>query len=211
MKTKLTCFLLLAVACANAQVKDTARTHNGFHFEFGIGPSFGSIEAEAGEDPDETEAKFTGTGLALDVHAGHSIFNNFVATGNFFMKYIYSPRIEYNGLTGLVNADYTIREFGLGLGLTWYKTPADMYAGILVGSGGFNFKNNTEDSGPYEQDGGFTWQVRAGKHWWFSDKWGFTLGATYGCTTGTLTPKSNSATYDVESSRFSITLGVGLR
>src|SRR6188768_15884 len=91
---------LLVVLNVTAQSVDSLRTHQGFHLEFGIGPAFGSIEAEVDDASTESEATFTGTGLAMDLHVGHSISRSIVLTANVYSKYIYSPQIEYNGLTG---------------------------------------------------------------------------------------------------------------
>ena len=198
---------------AEGQSVDSMSTHQGFHVEFGIGPSFGSIESEIENGTTELEATFTGTGLAMDLHVGHSISRSLVLTGHLFTRYVYTPHIEVNGVTGLANADYTIGEIGYGAAITWYKMPSDLYAGLTLGLGGFNFKNKSEDQ-DFDEEGGFSWQVRAGKHWWVSNTWGVTLGATYGCTTGTLEivdPLIDRAPFDLESSRFSILLGLGLR
>lgn len=219
MKSHITITVLLIASFSNVFSLDlpeqlkAQRSHQGFHLEFGIGPAFGSIEAENENASSENEASFSGTGLAMDLHVGHSISKNIVLTAHVCSKYIYTPQIEYNGVTGISTADYTIREMGFGAGATWYQMPADLYAGLTLGMGGFDFKNNSGDQ-TFSEEGGFSWQVRAGKHWWISDTWGITIGATYGSTVGTLSiddPLVDRPPFDLESSRFAIQVGLGIR
>ncbi len=75
----------------------------------------------------------------------------------------------------------SLGEAMIGGGITYYIMPSNIFLSGSLGIGGFTLiedDNNTNVS----TDNGFSMQLKVGKEWWVSKKWGLGVALTYGKT-----------------------------
>lgn len=71
----------------------------------------------------------------------------------------------------------------LGVGLTYYIMPANVFLSGTVGVGRFALTKPTDDQDDDERietNPGLSLHAKIGKEWWVSDNWGLGLAAGYG-------------------------------
>lgn len=144
--------------------------HHGFYLSMAIGPAFGNINGSAGT----TDVyKVKGFAPGLDIQIGGAIAENLVLHGTLQVKTIIGPKI--NGIK--LNSRYSFDENFLGAGITKYTTD-NFFATANIGAAYYSFtlqNNNSVVSNKSSTDPGFSFNIKAGKEWLVSPKWG--LGA----------------------------------
>ncbi len=169
---------LLVVACmglvwsssAEAQTPQSGRRHTGFFLRLSAG--LGGTHASLNTEPKIT---LTGPGLVSSVAIGGALTENFILHADFFGGTAFSPKIKQGGREiGTINADLSLS--GLGIGVTYYVMPMNLY---LSGSVGFGVGTLEVTLGELSTDVGFAGSVMVGKEWWVSDEWGLGVAGQF--------------------------------
>jgi hypothetical protein len=189
-----------------------SRVHKGFHFEFGIGPAFGTITDEAVIYGTPGTLEFGGTGVGIDMKIGGSLQENLMLTFDILSKAIVSPELKVNGTSIGTSNSVSLGEVSYGGGLTYYLMPSDVFLSATLGTGTFVIRN-TQNNTTTRADYGFSMQLKVGKHWWISNKWGIGLSGAYGTTSAHDSGHDGVGSYsdDISSSRFVIAVSIGVR
>ncbi|MFT3680816.1 MAG: hypothetical protein QM791_11125 [Ferruginibacter sp.] len=163
--------LLLAVqllTSLQAQQKTTI-THHGFYLSMAVGPAFGNVN---GKTDDGQVVKVEGTAVGFDAQIGGTIGENLILHGTLQGKSIFAPTINGVKLT----SKYTFDENFIGAGLTKYSKE-NFFGTVNLGAAYYSFtmQNSFFETAKSNTRAGFSFNVRAGKEWLVSPKWG--LGA----------------------------------
>lgn len=185
---KLIVFAIVAMYGYTAFAQE--RTHKGFYLSMALGPAFGTIDAETSLG----NLDISGTGIGFDMQIGAALRENLILHGTIGLKSIYGPAI--NDVE--INDEYSIDEFIMGIGMTHYFSNNFFITGN-VGAGNFSF---SDDNTSISTDDGFSFQLKAGKEWWVSARWGLGVVLEYGTTS--LTDTSGGEHDKWNSNRFSV-------
>src|ERR1051325_10088491 len=118
-RTLLTFLFVSAFAISHAQeikknnmpsIATDFHSHRGFHFEFGLGPAFGTITDEVRQGVNAAIAEFSGTGAGIELKFGGGIDDNLVLTFDILSKAIVGPTVTINGRTATASDDYSLSE-----------------------------------------------------------------------------------------------------
>jgi hypothetical protein len=156
--------------------KNKYRGHDGLHLEAGVGPVFGRITESY---PGNSEIDFTGTGYAFEFKAGCAVKTNLIFACEVFYKKLKSPDITVDDLTYTALPDAEIDEVSFGIGLTFFSAQSDLFGNFTIGTGYFTAANELYS---ITTNMGLSGQFKGGKHFWFDDQTGFSLGAAIGFT-----------------------------
>jgi len=112
--------------------------------------------------------------------------------------------------TMTASGDVSINEsMFLGGGLTYYFMPNNIFISGSIGMGGFSLTDVANSSNNVSTNNGFSMQLKAGKEWWVSRKWGLGVALTYGKTNVNNTPSSDIKE-KINSNRFGIVFNATL-
>ena len=161
------------------------RTHTGFYLSMGAGPHFPSISSEIKEVYDYT---FTGTGAVFDIKIGGAVKENLILHATLISSSLSGPKVTSGSNSQNASNNLSIGEAMLGGGLTYYIMPQNIFFSGSVGFGGYSLIDNDNNNTSVATDRGFAMQLKAGKEWWVSKRWGLGIAVTYGKTKLTNTP-----------------------
>jgi hypothetical protein len=181
--------LLLVLTCSTVYAQE--RTHTGFYLSMSLGPAFGGIDAKSSNGEN---LSISGTGAGFDLQIGGAVKENLILHAVIGAKSIVGPSINGTSL----DDDYSISETIFGGGVTYYLANNIFFTGNL-GSGSFSFDS---DDTSLSTDNGFSFQLKTGKEWWVSSRWGLGVVLEYGATS--LTDKYSGGSDKWTSSRYSI-------
>lgn len=162
-----TTLFVLLFHTAIAQKKNEPIFHHGFYLSMAIGPASGDVNGSAGT----TDIyKVKGIAPGLDIQIGGTIAENMVLHGSIQVKTIIGPKINDVKL----NSRYSFDENFVGAGITKYTTN-NFFATANVGAAYYSFSlengsllvTNKSSTNP-----GFSFNIKAGKEWFVSPKWG---------------------------------------
>ncbi len=166
------------------------RTHKGFYLSMAMGPAFGNIDVKTSSG----DLEISGTGIGFDIQIGGALRENLILHGTIGLKSIYGPTINEVE----INDEYSVDEFIMGIGVTHYLANNFFITGN-IGAGDFAF---SADNNSISTDDGFSFQIKAGKEWWVSARWGLGVMLEYGATS--LTDSYGGEHDKWSSNRFSI-------
>jgi hypothetical protein len=203
MKKLFILFLLLisAVAYVNAQQGDPQQgyhEHDGFYLSMCLGPVFGPITDDLGS----YTMDFSGVGAQFDFKIGGRISQNLLLHATLVSSAVSGPKVTYsNNTTYQASNDMTLGEATLGVGLTYYIMPSNIFFSGSLGIGNFSIQdvNNHTNITTHM---GFSMQLKVGKEWWVGKNWGLGVGITYGKTN--LTNNSGGISEKLDSNRIGI-------
>ncbi len=164
--------VLSAGGVARAQGSGGVHTHDGFFLQLdgGIG-SMATSASQGGVD-----AKLSGTAGEFSITLGGALTPNFVIGGQLWGIAVSSPDVEVNGQSLGSASDTTLGLSGIGLNLTYYVMPLNLYLSATPSIGSLS----TKVSGTtYDTKNGFALRLAVGKEWWVSDNWGIGLNVQY--------------------------------
>ncbi len=173
-----TVLAIAAIACwaggiERAEAAGGVHEHDGLYLnlEAGIGGLWTNVTATAtGND-----VKLSGGGGMLGVAVGGAITPNFVLAGRLWGTAAVNPDLTVNGQKGSTT-DTSLGMGGLGLDLTYYFMPANVYLTATPSIGSLSV---SEAGTSYKFDTGFAIRLAAGKEWWVSERWGIGLNVQY--------------------------------
>lgn len=185
-------------AALQAQKNKTQVSHNGFYLSMAIGPSIGDINAERNGSNIIT---VKGNVLGMDLQIGSSIQPNLIVHGTVKVQTVISPEIN---TTEFPNS-YSFDESFFGAGITKY-TPSNFFGTANLGLALYTFSRPTTSfqSADVSTDPGFSFNIKAGKEWLITKKWG--LGGSIFFSRTALTNKDPGSTEKWKSNRIGICL-----
>jgi hypothetical protein len=188
-KVKILGFLLAIISICNAQPIDKTqepgyRQHKGFYLSMSIGPNFPSITDEVVGDYD---LKFKGVGAQFDLKIGGAVKENLILHATLTSNTMSGPEVISDGTSQNTSNNITLGETMIGGGITYYLMPSNIFLSGSLGIGNFTLIDDDNDIS-FSTDRGFSMQLKAGKEWWISKRWGLGVALTYGKTKLTNTP-----------------------
>lgn len=182
--------LLLTATLSFAQMEQLTRLpegrqHKGFFLSLSIGPNFPTITSEVKGYPKYT---FTGTGALFDIKIGGAVQENLILHGTILSSSMVGPKVSSGSNSQNASNNLAIGEAMFGGGITYYIMPQNIFLSGSVGFGGYSLIDNTNSNNSVSTDKGFSMQIKAGKEWWVSKRWGLGIAVTYGKTKLTNSP-----------------------
>lgn len=157
--------VLLLATCATAGPRDHL---DGFFLRLSAGGGSASTEISDGTDSIEVSGPAGDVNFAI----GGIVAPNLALHGTLFGTSMADPDVDFNGAEGTLNGDVTVA--GLGVGVTYYFMPANIYLSGSLGSGSLQLDGPIDG----ETDRGPMLDLSLGKEWWVGDNWalGLALG-----------------------------------
>lgn len=198
----LTVIIISCFQTVNAQEKN--HQHTGFFLSMSAGPVFGNITDDVtGDVNGDYSMDMSGGGAVFDLKIGGAIQENLIVHATLISQTMAGPTIKMSNNQNSVKAtdEITIGEAMFGGGLTYYIMPQNIFFSGSLGLGNFTIMDQKNEQTTSTQRG-FSMQLKAGKEWWVSKKWGLGISVTYGKTS--LTNKSGGLVEKLDSNRFGI-------
>jgi len=198
-------FALVGFMCLQTvKAQEKNHQHTRFFLSMSIGPVFGKITDDVTGDPNGAyKMDMSGTGAVFDFKIGGAIKENLIIHATLISQTMPGPTIKLSNEPNSVKAtdQLTVGEAMFGGGLTYYIMPQNILLSGSLGLGNFTIIDQTNDQTTSTQRG-FSMQLKAGKEWWVSKKWGLGISVTYGKTN--LTNNSGDLVEKLDSNRFGI-------
>lgn len=171
-----------------------SRDHDGGFFlrlSGGVGGAQTTLE--------DNLSSFSGMSSTTNMAIGGGIFKNFALHATLFGFLIPDPEMEVLGIPVATNQDIMLS--AVGVGVTYYIMPINIYLSPSIGIGGLS-----DESGD-GTDLGLALDLTLGKEWWVGGSWGLGVSGAFGFHS---VPQSEDADWRWEgydlSLRFSATL-----
>ena len=181
-------FLIISCSIAKAQYplesqKPRGREHKGFFLSMSMGPNFAMIDNDINR---QTTERYSGMGPIMDLKIGGAIKEDLILHGTLISNFASGPEITVNGQSQNTPDDLMIGEDFVGGGVTYYM-PSNVFMSGSLGIGSFRIMNTKEETS-VSSDNGLGIQLKAGKEWWVSRKWGLGIAFSYSKLKLTNTP-----------------------
>jgi hypothetical protein len=160
--------LVAAAGAGYAQEPQAAgrHAHEGFFLQLDLGGGY--LRSEF--DEPGADVKLDGGAGEFSIALGYNVVPNFVVGGQLWGATIGDADVEVNGAT--VTGDTTVTLSGIGVNLTYYFMPINVYVQATPSLTVLSGERNNVD---LETDAGFGLRVALGKEWWVSDSWAIGL------------------------------------
>jgi hypothetical protein len=163
--------LVRAQASPPPAAESTAHRHLGFFLRLDGGVGYlGSSASQGGVD-----ASISGVGIPLGVAVGGAVIENFILAGDFWFASALSPSFEFGGQTATAS-DSSFSLGGVGLNLTYYFMPANVYVSFTPS---IVMASLTVSGISGDTEAGFGGKLGVGKEWWVGDHWGLGLAGQF--------------------------------
>ena len=161
--------LMYSLKSAQAQTIDGFHEHDGFYLSLATG--FGEGNFQETNFPGKLE--MWGGASNIDVKVGGTALkDHLIVSGDLIGSRMIWPRTRIDSVDfGRAHGD--LKEGLIGLGVTYYFMPVNVFLSGTLGVGGFTYTANNTD---YNSDRGLGFQLKFGKEWWISKDWG--IGAS---------------------------------
>ncbi len=168
--------LLIVLAIGAAVLPQTSlarsRDHDGGFF-LRLSAGIGGAGTEL-QDVSPT-TKFSGSASDVNFAIGGVVAPNLALHATLFGWAATNPEIEIGGVSASVNGDLSLS--ALGVGLTYYVMPANLYLSGSIGAGSLQLDL---PSGSGETGTGVVADFTLGKEWWVSRSWGLGIAGGLG-------------------------------
>jgi hypothetical protein len=150
------------------------------HYGFFLRMMFGAGYAESVEkDVMGSDLKFYGATVPFRFQLGGSFAKNLIAYGEFGFASQTNPEMEWMGQS-MSSSDITVSVGDLGLGITYYLMPVNIYFSLSGLYSSVQLKyNNTKSESDIEFEFFNGINVMVGKEWWVGNQWALGI-AFYG-------------------------------
>ena len=158
-------FLLYSVPSLS---QDGIHEHDGFFLRTLVGAGYAELVEE---DVMGSDLKFSGATVPLRFQIGGKIGTNFIFFGEFGFASQENPEMEWMGQSGSTS-DVTVSVGDLGLGITYYLMPVNIYFSLSALSNQAQLEYNNQKSESvmdFEHFNGINGMV--GKEWWVGAQW----------------------------------------
>lgn len=124
------------------------------------------------------EVTLTGGGIGTSIGIGGALTDNFILNADIFHTSILNPNVEVDGQNAGdaddLDVDLGVGEdtelVGLGIGVTYYFMPVNLYLAGSIGLGQIVFVDDRGDR--QGGDVGLGMNLMIGKEWWVGTDWG---------------------------------------
>jgi opacity protein-like surface antigen len=146
-------------------------THDGFFLQLDLGAGAMSTSTSYGG----STIDMSGTAGQFSLALGGAVAPNLILAGHLWGVSVSSPDVEIDGQS-FGTADATLGLSGIGLNVTYYIMPVNIYLSVTPSIGVL-----TSESGGTtgETENGFALRLAAGKEWWVTDNWGLGLNLSF--------------------------------
>lgn len=146
-------------------------THDGFILRLTLGLGYEGLNLSDGEG---TEIDLSGFGLSSSLVLGGVVADNLAIHGDFFGLAAVSPNVAINGEEFGEASNSSISLSGLGVGLTHWIMPLNLYLSATLGLAKASIDVEGDE---FEADWGLAIRAMVGKEWWVADEWGIGIMA----------------------------------
>jgi hypothetical protein len=157
----------LAVAGGIAEAQG-ARTHDGLFLQLDLGGGYLKSEFDEGG----LQMMMDGGAGEFSIAVGYNVVPNFIIGGQLWGATVGDADLEVNDAA--VPADVTLTLGGIGVNLTYYFMPINVYVQATPSITTLTGEIDGEDA---DTDAGFGIRFAVGKEWWVSDSWAIGLNA----------------------------------
>jgi len=141
----------------------TARRHLGFFLRLDGGIGYMNSSASSGG----VSESISGVSSDFGVAVGGAVAENFILAADLWANAAYSPNVTLGGASATVYGNASL--VGLGLNLTYYFMPANVYLSVSPSLTAVGLSVNGVSS---STQAGFGGKIALGKEWWVGDHWG---------------------------------------
>jgi hypothetical protein len=157
------------------------RRHDGFFLRLAIGLGGGVLGGDDHANESFDEVGVGGLGLATDIAIGGAIVENLILHADIYQVTLFSPTVyaddedvgDADEVGDMLGVGQDVRLAGLGIGVTYYFMPVNLYLGGSIGLGQAVFEGDHGDTEGSEL--GFGFNALVGKEWWVGADWGIGL------------------------------------
>jgi len=132
--------------------------------------------AKTAADDGLVEARLSGLSGDPNFAIGGTITPNFALHATLWGWSVGDPTLEVNGVEAALNSS-KVTLGALGIGITYYFMPVNLYLSPSIGFGALNFEVLGIDA---ESDTGVAFDFSVGKEWWVSDRWALGIAGGLG-------------------------------
>ena len=191
---KLTITLLILIAfffCRaqnfNEMQRVNYRMYKGLFLCLSAGPNFSEIMVK---ERGRYDTFYNGSGPLLDLKIGGAIKEDLILHATLTTNFMSGPKITSNGQTQKTSDKFMIGEDFIGGGITYYMMPSNLLFSGSIGLGNFRIEDDENDTS-ISSDKGFGFQLKVGKEWWISRRWGLGIALSYSKLNVTNKPETN--------------------
>jgi hypothetical protein len=161
----------------NPEAEPGYHKHDGFYLSMNGGPTFGDIVLKA-TGTSYNKLTFGGPGFLADLKIGGAIRENLILSGDYIFHVISGPDVDVDGVKGTANSNVSAGGGVLGLGVTYYFMPINIFLNGTLGLARFTLQDKSNNVNSSSESGlGFA--VKAGKEWWVGKNWGLGISAGF--------------------------------
>jgi hypothetical protein len=135
-------------------------SHEGFFMRLNLGVGYAGVS--------RPDYKWSGVGLGMGLSIGGSLVKNLALHADFRSTLLPRPTQRTLGHNSDFDADIVFES--MGVGLTYYFMPMNIYVSGSVGIGLMVFEDDGGQS--KDTDAGLALSGQVGKEWWISSDWG---------------------------------------
>jgi hypothetical protein len=149
------------------------REHEGFLLRLALGFGYGFMHGDGSNFSLVESVDYSGPTFAFSMAIGASIVENFALHLDIFNAWLFSAERDVKPVD--LDYDENVRLPGVGIGVTYYLMPANVYLSGSVGLGQVAFEGPDGDGDG--SDVGLGVDLMVGKEWWVGREWGLGLAA----------------------------------
>lgn len=169
MRSRLSFFVAvsstLAVLGSPALAESASQTHDGFLLRLNLGFGYESLSISNSD----SDLSIGGFGAGANVALGGLVAADLAIQAELFGSAVVSPNVSQDGVDLGEANDVTLNLSGLGVGITYWIMPTNLY---LVGMVGLSKATIEVEGSTFESDWGLALQAIVGKEFWVGDEWG---------------------------------------
>ncbi len=163
--------LLTTGSIARAQPAG-AHEHDGFFLQLDLGGGgMATTTSILGAD-----LTVSGGAGQLSVAVGGAVARNFILAGQLWGASATEPEVKVNGQSLGSLSDATLSLTAVGLNLTYYFMPINIYVSATPSVGTLSVKQRGQSA---DTKSGFALRLAVGKEWWVSVDWGIGLNLQF--------------------------------
>lgn len=155
----------LAALGSPALAESASQTHDGFLLRLNLGFGYESLSISNSD----SDLSIGGFGAGANVALGGLVAADLAIQAEFFGSAVVSPNVSQDGVDLGEANDVTLNLSGLGVGITYWIMPTNLY---LVGMVGLSKATIEVEGSTFESDWGLALQAIVGKEFWVGDEWG---------------------------------------
>lgn len=159
--------------------------HDGFFLRLSIGIGGGKVAGDGHILPDIGDVTLSSGGFGTSIGIGGALTDNFILNADLFQARLFDPDVEIDDrdagdaddLDFELGVGEDVELGGLGVGVTYYIMPVNIYLAGSVGIGQIVFEDGRGDR--EGSDVGLAINAMVGKEWWVGVDWGIGVAGQF--------------------------------